>query len=145
MIETYILLNRQPKIISKLFLFNIFILITLIIYASFTFRYTSYFYSTSKITFKNNIYLLKITTSINNLDVVAKNKNIIINNKEYMYEIYEIESTDKDQEIYLKVFNLEEYYLIDNYSVNIKIERNSKVLIDYLKWRRNIGNERIKS
>lgn len=137
MIDTYILLNRKPRLIFKLFIYNILILIGLIIYAIFNFKYTSYFCSNSKITFRDNIYLLKLEISIENLDIVVQNSKIIINNKEYMYQVYQIDSNvdynSMCQIVYLKIFNLEDYYLINNYSINIKIIKDSKVLIDYLK------------
>lgn len=85
------------------------------------------------------MYLLKIKTSINDLMTISKNKSIVINNCEYMYQIYQIDSNiiyennNEYQIVYLKIFNLEEDYLINNFSLNVKIPKDSKVLIDYLK------------
>ena len=139
MIDTYILLNRKTKLISKLFIYNILILIILMIYTLSKFEYTSYFYSNSQITFMDNYFLLKINTSLEDIQTISKSNSIIINNKEYMYQIYKIENdvmyenNNQYQVIYLKILNLEEYYWIENYSLNIKIEKERKVLIDYLK------------
>lgn len=139
MIDTYILLNRKTKLISKLFIYNILILIILMIYILSKFEYTSYFYSNSQITFMDNYFLLKINTSLEDIQTISKSNSIIINNKEYMYQIYKIENdvmyenNNQYQVIYLKILNLEEYYWIENYSLNIKIEKERKVLIDYLK------------
>ena len=138
LIDTYILMNRKPKIILKLFIYNILILIVLVIYVLFNCNYTSYFYSDSKITLKDNMYLLKIMTPISDLSSISQNKFLLINDKEYMYQIYEIEDNliyEDDsvyQIVYLKIWNLEDYYQINNYPLSIKIKGENKKIINYL-------------
>lgn len=139
MIETYILLNRQPKITTKLFIYINLFLIILIIYVLTNYQYTIYFNSTAQIKYNNNQFLAKIKTSNKNIKTISQNNKIIINNKEYTYKIYNIdefpiyEDNQEHQIVYLKIYNLEDYYKIDNYSIDIKIEKSRQKIFDYLK------------
>ena len=139
MIETYILLNRQPKITTKLFIYINLFLIILIIYVLTNYQYTIYFNSNAQIKYNNNQFLAKIKTSNKNIKTISQNNKIIINNKEYTYKIYNIdeipiyEDNQEHQIVYLKIYNLEDYYKIDNYSIDIKIEKSRQKIFDYLK------------
>lgn len=133
MIDAYIIQNRKPKLISKIFISNILILILLVIYVINNFTYTFYLSITSNMKYVNNEFLLEISIPINEIDTIAKNHEITINNKQYMYQIKNIEDNNKEyQNIYLKIYNLEEYYLIDNYSLDVKILKEKKKIIKYL-------------
>lgn len=137
MIDTYIIQNRKPKLISEVFICNILILILLVVYVINNFTYTFYFSQTSKMRYVDNKFLLVINTQISNIETITKNRKIIINNKEYMYCIEKIEDdidyNGEYQNIYLKIYNLEDDYLIDNYRVDVKILKGRKKIIDYLK------------
>ena len=139
MIETYVLLNRKPKIITKLFIYTNLFLILLTIYVLINYQYTIYFNSNAQIKYNNNQFLLKIKTSNNNIKTISQNNKIIIDNKEYIYKIYNINEslTYKDNQeyqiVYLEIFNLEDYYKVDNYSLDIKIEKSRQTILDYLK------------
>ena len=80
-----------------------------------------------------------IKTSNNNIKTISQNNKIIIDNKEYIYKIYNINEslTYKDNQeyqiVYLEIFNLEDYYKVDNYSLDIKIEKSRQTILDYLK------------
>ncbi len=84
------------------------------------------------------MYLLKIMTPISDLSSISQNKFLLINDKEYMYQIYEIEDNliyEDDsvyQIVYLKIRNLEDYYQINNYPLSIKIKGENKKIINYL-------------
>ena len=84
------------------------------------------------------MYLLKIMTPISDLSSISQNKFLLINDKEYMYQIYEIEDNliyEDDsvyQIVYLKIWNLEDYYQINNYPLSIKIKGENKKIINYL-------------
>lgn len=137
MIDTYIIQNRKAKLISEVFICNILILILLVVYVINNFTYTFYFSQTSKMRYVDNKFLLVINTQISNIETITKNRKIIINNKEYMYCIEKIEDdidyNGEYQNIYLKIYNLEDDYLIDNYRVDVKILKGRKKIIDYLK------------
>ena len=53
MIETYVLLNRKPKIITKLFIYTNLFLILLTIYVLINYQYTIYFNSNAQIKYNN--------------------------------------------------------------------------------------------
>ena len=81
-----------------------------------------------------------LTTYIKNKDFkyLIRNNKLIFNNKEYYYKdiiISEENYVDKDNDIaklvYLKT-DLESIYLIDNYMLTAKIEKENKMLINYL-------------
>ncbi len=138
-IDTYILLNKKQSFIIKIFIYIIIFFTFLVFYILFSLNYTSYFYSNSNIVYKDNDYYLKIVVNPKDIHTVLNNNIIIINNKKYMYQIYKIDSSDVNNNynskeiIYLNIFNLEKYYYVNNNELSIKIVRDKKVLIDYLK------------
>ena len=81
-----------------------------------------------------------VTTYIKNKDLkyLINNNKLIFNNKEYSYKdiiISEENYVDKDNDIvklvYLKT-DLESIYLIDNYMLTAKIEKENKMIISYI-------------
>ena len=81
-----------------------------------------------------------VTTYIKNKDLkyLINNNKLIFNNKEYSYKdiiISEENYVDKDNDIvklvYLKT-DLESIYLIDNYMLTAKINKENKMIISYI-------------
>ena len=81
-----------------------------------------------------------LTTYIRNKDLkyLIRNNKLIFNNKEYSYKdiiISEENYVDKDNDIAKLVYlrtDLESIYLIDNYMLTAKIEKENKMIISYL-------------
>lgn len=136
MLDSYIILNRNPKIIIKLFTYTSLALFVLLIYLSNIINYTSYFKTYSYITFIDNNYYLKIITPINKLKQITTKNQIILDNNIYNYQVYKIVNDKNDnnsQIVYLKIDNLESSYKINNYSVKVKIIEEEKKIIEFLR------------
>lgn len=138
MIESYIILNRKPNIIIRIFTINLILIICLIIWGINTYNYKTYFEFHSKLSNFDSLFYLEVLIPSKEVDQVLNNKNIIINDKKYLFSIYKIDEniTYKNninyQKVYLKIKNLEEKYLINNYRINVKFERDNKKIIDYI-------------
>ena len=136
MIDEYIIINRKPKIIIKIFIYNIMFLMMLVIYLSNILTYTSYYSTNSYIFCSNNKYYLKLIIPIDKINLIVKKESLIINDEIYNYSIYKIDSNainDNNIIIYLKVYGLKGSYKINNYIVKIKVEGERKKIIYYLK------------
>ena len=112
----------------------ILIIITLIfIYISFIYKYKTYYITIG--TIKNNN--LELLVSLDNIKYISNNNILEINDKKYTYnvikiseELYVDESLNNYKYIYLDVENLSN---IDNYVYEIKLEKENKKIIEYLK------------
>ena len=139
MIDSYIIINRQPNLIIKLFIYNILYLIVLVIWSINTFYYHSFFQVHSQILRINSLYYLEVLIPVEEVNIITNQSKIEIASKNYNYQVYKIDSNaiydgNKNyQKIYLKIENLEESYQINGYQLEIKIEKSSKKIIDYLK------------
>ena len=135
MLDSYILLNRQPKNIIKLFTFSIFLLFFILIFLINKLTYTPYLEKKSKVVFMNNNFYLEVEILQDEFNTISNNNKIIINNKEYFYNIDKInldDSSDSRQKIYLYIENLSNSYKINNYILLVKFEEEIKGIIDSL-------------
>lgn len=139
MIDSYIIINRQPNLIIKLFIYNILYLIVLVIWSINTFYYHSFFQVHSQILRINSLYYLEVLIPVEEVNIITNQSKIEIASKNYNYQVYKIDpnaiydGNKNYQKIYLKIENLEESYQINGYQLEIKIEKSSKKIIDYLK------------
>lgn len=135
MLDSYIILNRQPKIIIKIFYCVSILLTFLSLYLLTTLTYTSYYSNNSYVTFIDKSYYLKLKVQVDKLNLITTNHQIILDNNIYNYQVYKIENdiTNNSQIVYLKIANLDEYYKINNYGIKIKIEENTQKIIQYIK------------
>lgn len=116
----------------------IIILILIITFFALPYKYKTFINLNLTVKFVDNEYIL--TTYIKNKDLIyiINNSKLILNNKEYSYNdiiINEENYVDKDNNIaklvYLKT-DLESIYLIDNYILTAKIEKEDKMIISYI-------------
>lgn len=135
MLDSYIILNRQPKIIIKIFYCVSILLTFLSLYLLTTLTYTSYYSNNSYVTFIDKSYYLKLKVQVDKLNLITTNHQIILDNNIYNYQVYKIENdiTNNSQIVYLKIANLDESYKINNYGIKIKIEENTQKIIQYIK------------
>lgn len=139
MIDSYIILNRKPSLIIKIFIFNISIILVLLIWGINTLKYQNFFTFHSKIIYLNSYYVIEVLIPEKEVNQIINNNILLINDKKYNYSVYKIEKeiTYKEntnyQKMYLKINNLEEKYLINNYRIDIKIPKNNKKIIEYIK------------
>ena len=135
LIETELILS------SKLPLKKGYIFLIIILFSSFfalPYKYKTFINLNLTVKSIDNEYML--TTYIKNKDFkyLINNNKLIFNNKEYSYKdiiISEENYVDKDNDIvklvYLKT-DLESIYLIDNYMLTAKIEKENKMIISYI-------------
>lgn len=123
--------KRYNKIYNITIIFTLIILIS--IYIIFTYKYQSYYISFGVI--KDN--KLELLVSINDLKYFKNNNIIEIDNQKYTYlidsitqELYVDDNYKNYKYIYLKVSNLSN---IDNYVYEVKIPKENKALVKYLK------------
>ena len=135
LIETELILS------SKLPLKKGYIFLIIILFSSFfalPYKYKTFININLTVKSVDNEYM--VTTYIKNKDLkyLINNNKLIFNNKEYSYKdiiISEENYVDKDNDIvklvYLKT-DLESIYLIDNYIITAKIEKENKMIINYI-------------
>ncbi len=135
LIETELILS------SKLPLKKGYIFLIIILFSSFfalPYKYKTFININLTVKSVDNEYM--VTTYIKNKDLkyLINNNKLIFNNKEYSYKdiiISEENYVDKDNDIvklvYLKT-DLESIYLIDNYMLTAKIEKENKMIISYI-------------
>ncbi len=135
LIETELILS------SKLPLKKGYIFLIIILFSSFfalPYKYKTFININLTVKSVDNEYM--VTTYIKNKDLkyLINNNKLIFNNKEYSYKdiiISEENYVDKDNYIvklvYLKT-DLESIYLIDNYMLTAKIEKENKMIISYI-------------
>lgn len=113
---------------------TILIIITLIfIYVSFIYKYKTYYITIG--TIKNNN--LELLVDIDDIKYISNNDVLEINDTMYRYnidkiseELYVDETLNNYKYIYLDIDNLNN---IENYVYEIKLEKENKKIIEYLK------------
>ena len=132
-LELDLILERKkyPKIYNTNLI--IIIIILIFIYIIFTYRYQTYYITKGKIENKQ----LKISVNISDIKYLKNSNKLLIDNQIYYYKINDIskevyidENNNNYKYLYLKIFNINN---IDNYIYEIKIEKENKLLAEYLK------------
>ena len=135
LIETELILSSKSPLKKG------YIILIIILFSSFfalPYKYKTFINLNLTVKSIDNEYML--TTYIKNKDFkyLINNNKLIFNNKEYSYKdiiISEENYVDKDNDIvklvYLKT-DLESIYLIDNYMLTAKIEKEDKMIISYI-------------
>lgn len=132
-LEIDLIINRQKY--SKIYNFNfiLFIILLITIYIIFTYKYQTYYQAKGRIV-DNEIELL---VALEDLKYLQENNILIIDNNSYLYkithinkELYIDENYHNYCYVYFKVNNLTN---IDNFVYEIKIPKENKILVKYLK------------
>lgn len=135
LIETELILSSKLPLKKG---YIIIILILIITFFALPYKYKTFINLNLTVKKVDNEYM--VTTYIKNKDFkyLINNNKLIFNNKEYSYKdiiISEENYADKDNDIvklvYLKT-DLESIYLIDNYILTAKIEKEDKMIISYI-------------
>lgn len=135
LIETELILSSKLPLKKG---YIVIILILIITFFALPYKYKTFINLNLTVKSVDNEYVL--TTYIKNkyLKYLINNNKLIFNNKEYSYKdiiISEENYVNKDNDIvklvYLKT-DLESIYLIDNYMFTAKIEKENKMIINYI-------------
>lgn len=135
MLDKYIILDREPNIVIKVFIYFLIVFVILLIYLSNRLSYTSYYSNNSYITFVLDDYYLKMDIPVNKLDLIINNNKIILDDRVYSYQIHSLEigQSMNSQVIYLKIYDLDLSYKINNYIVKVMIKEREEKILNYLK------------
>ena len=140
MINHYLILNRKPSFIIKTFILVISFIIIAVIWGVNTFYYQNFIILHSRIKyFDNSYYFIEVLVPVKEVKQIMKQNQIAINNKTYNYLIYKIDNNvtyinnENYQYVYLNVINLDDSYLINGYEIDVKILKERKKIIDYLR------------
>ena len=134
-IETELILSSKLPLKKG---YIVIILILIITFFALPYKYKTFINLNLTVKEVEDEYML--TTYIRNKDLkyLIRNNKLIFNNKEYCYKdiiISEENYVDKNNDIAKLVYlrtDLESIYLIDNYMLTTKIEKENKMLINYL-------------
>ncbi len=134
-IETELILSSKLPLKKG---YIVIILILIITFFALPYKYKTFINLNLTVKEVEDEYML--TTYIRNKDLkyLIRNNKLIFNNKEYSYKdiiISEENYVDKDNDIAKLVYlrtDLESIYLIDNYMLTAKIEKENKMIISYL-------------
>ena len=139
MIDSYMILNRKTSFIIKIFLIFIVLLIIFVIWGVNTFNYTTFIQLHSRILYFDSYYYVEVLTPVKEVKQITEQYEIVIDSKKYNYKIYKINpnveyiNNINYQKVILKVLNLDETYYINGYEMDVKILKEKKKIIDYLK------------
>lgn len=139
MIDKYIILNRKPNNIIKIFIIIIIFLTGIVIWGINNFTYQKYLLVHSQILNLNSYYYLEVLIPAKEVNQITKQNSLWINQKKYTYRILKIDNNIifQNQENYIKVNleinNLEKKYQVNGYHLDIKFKKKSKKIIEYLK------------
>ena len=139
MIEKYIILNRTPNIIIKLFIYNIIFLTGLIIYGINTLTYQSYYQIHSQISNLNSYYFLEVLVPAKEVNKINNQNKLWINTKEYNYRVFKTDEkiTYRNNKNYIKLYleidNLDKNFQKKGYHLKIKIKKEKQKIINLLK------------
>ena len=102
------------------------------------FHYKEYYFFKGTVTEEENSYYLKCYIPISETKYITLNDTLIINKKTYKYSIKSISEeyfNDKNetfQEVVLNI-NLDNKYRYNNLVLNLKLLKEDKMVIEYLK------------
>ncbi len=137
-LDGYIMLNKKVSSYIKCFIFvSLLILITLIIFSQI--KYKKYYNTIGQVVKEDNSYQILVYVPLDKLEIIKNNNTLIIDNKDYNYQIKHIYSEymiSDNLENVLKMIlslNLESKDMIENNILNIKFEKSEKKIIYYLK------------
>lgn len=137
MIDGYVIQNRKPKLVIKIFVFIMFLVISLFVWGINTLIYHDFYHLNSKIKKFNSYYFLEVLVPVEEVNRIVKQKYLFIDDIQYFYDVYNIsndaiyENDSNYQRLYLEVKGLNESYLIDGYRLNIEIPKESKKILNY--------------
>lgn len=137
--NTFTILNRKTPLIINAFILNFFLLTVLVIWGINTLSYQSFLKVHSNILKIDSFYYLEVLIPIKEVNQITIENKLIIDNKTYNFNIYKTDpnitykNNTNYQKIYLQVFNLNKEYQINGYQIEIKLLKEKKKIINYLK------------
>lgn len=147
MIDSYVIFNREPRIIIKVFICHIFLLLIIVIYGINTLYYQKSIQFHSQVLNLNSFYYLKVLVPVKEVNEVTSHTFLWIDSRKYFYRVIDVGDNvtylnkTNNVYIYLEVLKLEKEFLVNGYHLDISIKSDSKKIIDYFKNKKEEYNE----
>lgn len=141
-IDNEIILNRKIRPLVYVYIMILIINILSLIIIFMLFNYKIYYYINGTIINEEDNYYLKCYIPIDDIKYITSSEYLIIDNESYKYSIYNIneeyfsDNNNTYQEIILNI-NLDDKYKYNNLILNLKLLKENKRVIEYIKdiWR----------
>lgn len=137
LLESHIILTKQYSsyyVLSTLYV----IIINIVIIILCVLDYQVYITTKASVEVTTNEIHLLVPVKLNDVKYYTNNNYLLIEEKEYPYHIYKIDSslsideTGENYQLLKLVVDLPEQYQINNYLVTIKIPTEKRKIINYL-------------
>ena len=133
MIDSRIILNRKIRPLVYIYIMILIICALSLIIICMLFHYKEYYFFKGTVIEEENSYYLKCYIPISETKYITLNDTLITDKKTYKYSIKSISDNNETyQEVVLNI-NLDNKYKYNNLVLNLKLLKEDKMVIEYLK------------
>ena len=138
MIDSRIILNRKIRPLVYIYIMILIICALSLIIICMLFHYKEYYFFKGTVIEEENSYYLKCYIPISETKYITLNDTLITDKKTYKYSIKSIsekyfsDNNETYQEVVLNI-NLDNKYKYNNLVLNLKLLKEDKMVIEYLK------------
>ena len=137
-IEAEIFLRKEISFVYKIVLL-VMILIVCMTFIILNINYQTVLNLDAMVKRVNNIYLVMMQVSADDIKYIINNNKIKIDDDEFYYEVYKIDkelyisdNMKNYKVVYLRL-NLDKKYQVDNLAISVKVNKENKMIFEYLK------------
>lgn len=137
-IEAEIFLRKEISFVYKIVLL-VMIFIVCMTFIILNMNYQTVLNLDAMVKRVNNIYLVMMQVSADDIKYIINNNKIKIDDDEFYYEVYKIDkelymsdNMKNYKVVYLRL-NLDKKYQVDNLAVSVKVNKENKMIFEYLK------------
>lgn len=137
-IEAEIFLRKEISFVYKIVLL-VMILIVCMTFIILNMNYQTVLNLDAMVKRVNNIYLVMMQVSADDIKYIINNNKIKIDDDEFYYEVYKIDkelyisdNMKNYKVVYLRL-NLDKKYQVDNLAISVKVNKENKMIFEYLK------------
>ena len=137
-IEAEIFLRKEISFVYKIVLL-VMILIVCMTFIILNINYQTVLNLDAMVKRVNNIYLVMMQVSADDIKYIINNNKIKIDDDEFYYEVYKIDkelyisdNMKNYKVVYLRL-NLDKKYQVDNLAASVKVNKENKMIFEYLK------------
>lgn len=136
-IDSEIILQRKISPLIYVYVMIIIVIFLSLIIFSLLFNYKTYYNIKGIVIEEDNHYYIKSYIPLDKINYLVNNDAILINKKKYKYKIISIDSeyfTDNinTYQVVSIEINLEKNYQINNLSLDLKLQKENKKIINYI-------------
>lgn len=137
-IEAEIFLRKEISFVYKIVLL-VMIFIVCMTFIILNMNYQTVLNLDAMVKRVNNIYLVMMQVSADDIKYIINNNKIKIDDDEFYYEVYKIDkelyisdNMKNYKVVYLRL-NLDKKYQVDNLAISVKVNKENKMIFEYLK------------